>query len=572
MDFGLGFDFGDLFAAGAEASVKKEAPKKAEKKVEKKAEGKKSADKKPAKKTGGKKEATDVDVAMPVTVLARGFKYELGSLGNIKMSDLLTKLDELGYHEVRQPSVSAVYDHMMNRIYLTCGPDAACEEDVQVAIDQPVIISDGQVKCELTLDNFEGYEADEVSVAELLDYWTSVNPNYAGCRLAYAGQYAYPVFEKYLESKTEVSFPCVIEMNGEEKEYGEEDFEDTTVAGILQKLTGNSNGVVEAKLVANLDRTRYFVTYQDLKNTRNKKNFEERSQKGGATVEKRYKLPLKVFIASFNLQEELTPEHFSGKNKVTLDEIKGYYAERYRIFQDTSRQLDTIYLEEDNMLSMMFISGKKGAYMGTEIREKFGTHELLRTISEFKEALKKPFFQGTLVSREVSSSVRVENLPHGIFTAKIDSERGTLSELTFERKLPKIPMSILVDIVAFFREDLTKEAWCKVLYDTETKTYSIFKGKQTASKAMVTYAMDSLAELYANGEGQKLIQVMEIHSHNVMPAYFSSVDDADEIYPGLFGVVGMLNEEIPQFRFRAGMEGVFQELDGKELFTLEGRS
>ncbi len=65
-----------------------------------------------------------------------------------------------------------------------------------------------------------------------------------------------------------------------------------------------------------------------------------------------------------------------------------------------------------------------------------------------------------------------------------------------------------------------------------------------------------------------MICVMDVHSHNCMRAFWSRVDDADELpAPGaLFGVIGGLGEK-PQILCRATCRGSFVSVDPDSLFV-----
>jgi hypothetical protein len=52
-----------------------------------------------------------------------------------------------------------------------------------------------------------------------------------------------------------------------------------------------------------------------------------------------------------------------------------------------------------------------------------------------------------------------------------------------------------------------------------------------------------------------------------MPAIFSEIDDEDEVYTGLFGVIGDLDKKTISMSFRAGMEGKFKSLYYADIFS-----
>jgi hypothetical protein len=64
---------------------------------------------------------------------------------------------------------------------------------------------------------------------------------------------------------------------------------------------------------------------------------------------------------------------------------------------------------------------------------------------------------------------------------------------------------------------------------------------------------------------------MVIHSHGLMPAFFSSTDDNGEDDGFIFGVVGDLKNRIPQFKFRVGDRGYFLPVRFEDLWEYERR-
>jgi len=121
-------------------------------------------------------------------------------------------------------------------------------------------------------------------------------------------------------------------------------------------------------------------------------------------------------------------------------------------------------------------------------------------------------------------------------------EESSLEE-GFELNLPKIPRLMLNQVISFFRkltEEHDFEAYIQIFWDREKNKYFLNCPAQKVSKGRVEYEPSSLTG--------KHTLVCEIHSHNSMPAFFSSIDDADERKRGdrFFGVIGNLNTVSPQ--------------------------
>lgn len=127
--------------------------------------------------------------------------------------------------------------------------------------------------------------------------------------------------------------------------------------------------------------------------------------------------------------------------------------------------------------------------------------------------------------------------------------------------LPKIPYSVLDEIINFFKEKLPNEALVDIVYDKETKEYSILKPLALTTETRVFW--DELSVLTQLKPSQAV--VCEIHSHNTMHAFFSSVDNKDEVQPLLYGVIGKL-DGIPEILLRARIEKDFYPVLVCEVF------
>ncbi len=61
--------------------------------------------------------------------------------------------------------------------------------------------------------------------------------------------------------------------------------------------------------------------------------------------------------------------------------------------------------------------------------------------------------------------------------------------------------------------------------------------------------------------------LLQVHSHGAYPAHFSLTDDADERGFGLYGVVGRLGSERPEFALRVGVYGYFLPVPWEAVFA-----
>lgn len=156
----------------------------------------------------------------------------------------------------------------------------------------------------------------------------------------------------------------------------------------------------------------------------------------------------------------------------------------------------------------------------------------------------------------------------GDFVVKTDSVNGadSISE-GLSLKIPKIPFKLLLQAVSFFRDVCDQfnndEAMLQYWYDKETKEFFAECLDQTTNKVHVTFLRNKELE-----EDPNKILVMDIHSHNNMNAFFSGTDDASEQETRTYGVIGKLDKEIPEYKFRISVEGKFKEISVAEVFEM----
>jgi PRTRC genetic system protein A len=120
----------------------------------------------------------------------------------------------------------------------------------------------------------------------------------------------------------------------------------------------------------------------------------------------------------------------------------------------------------------------------------------------------------------------------------------------FQMNLPKIPEVLFREMYSFFK-DYTRKASLEVMvcffYDLQEENYILVCPNQRVSKYGIQAEYDSK---YLGRNSVRYVPVAQVHSHNVMRAYFSQTDDADEKAFGIYGVIGRLNREVPECVFR----------------------
>lgn len=134
--------------------------------------------------------------------------------------------------------------------------------------------------------------------------------------------------------------------------------------------------------------------------------------------------------------------------------------------------------------------------------------------------------------------------------------------------LPRIPAELMMQVIAFFRhftnQEGKKEALVNIYWDKNTQEFVADAPEQVVTEVSIN---SQISDELAN---DRYIHYMDIHSHNTMPAFFSSVDDHDEKATRLYCVIGRLNECVPEIKARISNGGKFLDIDPAEVFELVG--
>lgn len=176
-------------------------------------------------------------------------------------------------------------------------------------------------------------------------------------------------------------------------------------------------------------------------------------------------------------------------------------------------------------------------------------------LSELLGGIKNSYCTGFLEHEE--EKWYFEKYPVGIFMGK-PVGNGAYDDVHFYPAIPKIPGSVLEEIIDYFRRDLEREAVVQIIYTDDVFSIN-YPYIQYSTKASVSYSFQIPIDA---------LPIMTVHSHNTMPAYFSVTDDEDETMPGLYGVIGNL-DRCPQMMFRASLDGSFGTIPVQNLFSLK---
>ena len=170
----------------------------------------------------------------------------------------------------------------------------------------------------------------------------------------------------------------------------------------------------------------------------------------------------------------------------------------------------------------------------------------------------------SFVPSEDGRVFEVRNSKMGTFIAP--TEKATSFKKVragFIPALPKIPYNTLSEIIAFFKSYVDKdgavEALAYIYWSFADSRYYVYVPKQVVGKARVDSTLPDMDE-------DKFPLVMEIHSHNTMPGFFSPTDDSDEKATRLYTVVGRMDKVFPEIKTRMSCGGKFVEIEPEEVF------
>lgn len=151
---------------------------------------------------------------------------------------------------------------------------------------------------------------------------------------------------------------------------------------------------------------------------------------------------------------------------------------------------------------------------------------------------------------------RVESTPVSLTVAPFDK----CDEGYFVWNLEPIPLSRMVAIAKFFETIAMRyhtEVLVRVYYDPVEKNFISHVPHQYVTGSSVQCDESIFLDKYP---------VMDIHSHCHYDAFFSMVDDHDELSNRIYGVIGNFGEgREPHMIFRAGTGGKWVKIDHSQF-------
>jgi PRTRC genetic system protein A len=134
------------------------------------------------------------------------------------------------------------------------------------------------------------------------------------------------------------------------------------------------------------------------------------------------------------------------------------------------------------------------------------------------------------------------------------AELAPLAEL----KVDRVPGVWLRSVLDSARKRMPNEAMYEFIWDGSrnhavTRTWRCVAPAQATTPTGIKFEDDGLA-------------VIDLHSHNSMPAFFSATDDADEQGLRFYAVIGRIDTDTPEIRVRVGVYGHFMDVPADTVF------
>ena len=525
-------DFGAAKAAAEEEKKAAEAKAAAKKeKASKPAATKATATKKPQKK--------GTEFTGPVKVVGFGWEYDFTpTAGKATTKDILEAALKAGYEEVGIEGVSSTYlqSDKGNFIFLKIPYCASDDNDDLVPAKVKVVL--GQKKAEFDTSVL-GIEPDGFTLGDLKAKYLEVVPEFAGmANIAVDGQtgVAMPLFEEVEAKKMPSASYTLFKEGGNEVLEG-------TGAELAESLQARYGGVKTVKFYKadNL----YFAAFDSGTSTGCTGDDIVPHQKSGGTkgkAEKKYDLPFAVYFTvtaqylgkdKVSLEAfELTAADFGGKERVTEKEVFDLVKGNNPCFSIQGKTYPMQYIESEKTFYIGMAMGKLGSPIATKVI---------------------PFHRPI-----TACGIKTLKLPIGEFKGEVAGDMADYRCLGFKRSLPKVPFALLQYVIAYFRQDLSKEAMVYIVWNMAARSYQIQNVDYEATKVECRYGPTFFSK--------RVIPVMQVHSHNTMPAIFSQTDDHDQVITGLYGVIGELDTDHPSVTVRASFEGKFLNLPLTDIF------
>lgn len=242
-----------------------------------------------------------------------------------------------------------------------------------------------------------------------------------------------------------------------------------------------------------------------------------------------------------------------------------------KMINDTSKTISQVKAEMEGSKEFLDVLKKSRKPITCKVKPKV-SGQTKGVVSSYKGVfthLEDAAKSGKVISIVPSKDGRVyeiRNTEIGLFVTRThDVEELDLIVPCFRFRLPKIPLNILQQIVAFFRSFIQQgsvnEAMVNLLWDRQNEKYTVCVPEQLVSKTSVKAGTSDFDE-------DRYLHLADIHSHNTMSAKFSATDNEDEKATRLYMVIGKLDRYFPEICVRISNGGKFHEIHPSDI--LEG--
>lgn len=380
----------------------------------------------------------------------------------------------------------------------------------------PVTVKVG--KCELEIK--EKAPLEEIRMA-----WVEKYPEYADCHFCYDERKS--LLFPYMLGNTVIkgqkySLPVHVGYLDQKETYEGADFGNAELGHVtleeIRKVYGKNHPEFENGIfVYNADINLLFPVLEFKRDM----------------VNERICLPILVRGSGFTMVVER--KDLKNAESASLEEIRAVIE---RIYPEFSKERTDMHYDERGFVIPVLKGSRKG----------------IRIINEHKN---QGFY---IVPGWDGFTYRIEQMPYGCFDCREDG-----SDVDFRMTEKKIPYELLSDAIAFFKKNPRKEAAVQIFYDVIAGKYELYYPEQKVTSASVVFVRNH------DMENDKVL-VMDIHSHGIMPAFFSAVDDNDEKGTRLFMVLGNLDNEEATHKLRAGIAGYYKMLSMNDVFEMEDKA
>lgn len=432
----------------------------------------------------------------------------------IKLGEVFSELQSLSYEidVIEEPNQDVVSEEVNTFITIYINYTELTEiEKVQF----PAEIRLGEIVIPLShAESFE--EIQEILISEY--------PEYKDCKFHYLEKerYLLPFMKANAPQGKVYSLPVTVGYLNLKETYTEDMFAE------LEDISATEDNI----------RKMFFKSYPEYKDCgfayQEEMNllFPILSKKSN---EKPTKISLPVLVRAGGFQLNIEPGDIKGHSSATLDEIRKVLE---GIYPEYSKERTEMIYDERHFIIPVLKSSRKGVQ--------------IQSI--------KPGWKHELYTDQYGEQWRKETTPFGIFSANL-SQKGSTQ---FEFLIPKIPYYFLEKIIEIFEAEPHKECAVQIFYSLDKKQYELHIPEQYVTAASVVF--------YRNTEKEsEKILVMDVHSHGQYPAFFSMIDDGDEKGIRLYMVIGNMDKKNHTYKIRAGMAGIFGDLEMDEIFEKEGK-